>query len=172
MKTLANTTNISSTSHLNVHDGPPNLAGATIQKHENLLSRIISGFGFNEIEARAILTEVFNQASKEFGKYSGALTFKLWLSKLLVRKCIFKISVDYFSGLQNATLPPQGMPRLSGAASIFVSGDERIPISFWSVYLLNHHIGFTVTEIAEILNSNPLNVRERLSKALKFIAKT
>ena|SRR5687767_1379465 len=172
MRTLANRTNIFSAAHLNVMNEDAGTAEVRIQKHENLLTQIVSGLGFNKIESREILSEVCMQVKKQYGSYSGTLPFKVWISKILVRKCIFKISVVFFSGLENAQLHPQTFESYPIGKSIFETRHEPIPLSFWIVYLLHNYIGFTEREIAEILNTNPLSVRERLKKALQFIART
>src|SRR3989337_2575297 len=104
MRTLANRTNIFSAAHLNVVNEEAGTAEVRIQKHENLLTKIVSGLGFNKIEAREILTDVCLEAKKQYEAYSATLPFKVWLSKILVRKCIFKISADFFNGQQNAQL--------------------------------------------------------------------
>src|SRR5687768_751763 len=172
MRSLTNRTKIFSAAHLNVVNEEAGIAEARIQKHENLLTQIVSELGFSKIEAREILTDVCLEAKKQYGAYSGTLPFKVWLSKILIRKCIFKISVDFFNGLENAQLHLQAFEIYSTAKSIFETRHEPIPLSFWIVYLLHNYIGFTEREIAEILNTNPLSVRERLNKALQFIAKT
>jgi DNA-directed RNA polymerase specialized sigma24 family protein len=170
MRTLPN--NLFSSAYLNVVDEETSLVEAGIRKHESLLTKIISGFGFNKIESREILGEVCLEAKKKYVVYSGTLPFKVWLSKILIRKCIFKISSDFFSGVKNAQLHPQAFASYLTGKSIFGTSHEPTPISFWIVYVLHNYIGFTEKEIAEILNTNTLSVRERLNKALQFIAKT
>lgn len=112
------------------------------------------------------------QAKKQYGAYSGTLPFKVWLSKILIRKCIFRIRADLFSGVENVQLHPQAFANYSTDKSIFGPAINRYHLVFCIVYLLHNYISFAEREIAEILNTNPLSVRERLNKALQFIART
>lgn len=54
MRTFPNNSNIFSSAYLNVVDGENSIAEARIRKHESLLTKIILGLGFNEIESREI----------------------------------------------------------------------------------------------------------------------
>jgi hypothetical protein len=137
---------------------------AGIRKHQNLLLRILSAFDFDKTESGRILNELSLHA-KTYNEHSETVPFKLWISKVLVRKCVSRISQDLFSGLLNA----------HSTASVFESYSNSnrwkyMPLSFWVVHLLHDHVGFTETEIAEILNTSPVIVKERLNKALRFLA--
>jgi DNA-directed RNA polymerase specialized sigma24 family protein len=167
MSTSAIATNLFPRTYLTVVEDGTCIAEQKIEKHESLLMQIVTGLGFNKVESNQIIDEVRLQAQKQFRDYSGLFPFKLWLTKTLVRKCIFKISQDLFNGVSNA----QVFGGFSTAKNIFGGRQEQIPLSFFIVYLL-HDIGFTEREIAEILNTSTMNVKERLNKALQFIART
>jgi DNA-directed RNA polymerase specialized sigma24 family protein len=142
---------------------------ARIQKHESLLTEIASGLGINKIESVHILEEVGLQAKKQYREYRGTVPFKVWLSKILIRKCIFKISADLFNSLKSANVKTDEFEDYSIGRSISPMRKEQIPLTFRVVYMLHKHIGFTEKEVAEILNINPLKVRQRLNKALHFM---
>jgi len=167
MSTSAIATNLFPRTYLSVVENEACNTEQGIGKYESLLMQIVTALRFNKVESNQIIDEVRLQAPREFTDYSGLFPFKLWLTKTLVRKCIFKISQDLFNGVSNA----QVFGGFSTRKSIFEAKQEQIPLSFFIVYLL-HDIGFTDPEIAEILNTSTMNVKERLNKALQFIART
>jgi DNA-directed RNA polymerase specialized sigma24 family protein len=165
MRRLTNNTHFFSSPYLSVVDNDISTIGTRIGKHEDLLVQIMSGLGLNKIQSDEILKEVRLQAKRQYREYPGTFPFKVWLSKILVRKCIFKISEDFFNGLKDEQTKSPAFGSYSTEKNIFATCGEKIPLSFWVVYLLHHHIGFTEKEIAEILNTSPLSVRTRLNKA-------
>jgi hypothetical protein len=71
------------------------------------------------------------------------------LSKLIVEKCVRKVSDSMFQ---------QTGP-----------GRKEMPISCHTVYMLNKEIGFNETEMALILDTTPFVIRTIWNKALLFV---
>jgi hypothetical protein len=72
-------------------------------------------------------------------------SLRIWMSKLMVQKCVSKISASIFQQM--------------GASS------KEMPLSCRTVYLLNHLVGFDENEMALLLNTTPIIIRARLKKA-------
>ena len=169
MRTPASHSDSLSSGYLPVVDQKSSFAKTGIEIHKTLLCEIVSGMGFSPVESSKILEEVFVQSEKRFADYSGIIPFKLWLAKMLVRKCIFRISENFFNGQANVQVKSATFLSYSTGKSIFDTGQKQMPLSFWVVHLLHNRIGFTEREIAQILNTTPVNVSERLKNVLSFI---
>jgi hypothetical protein len=87
------------------------------------------------------------------------------LSKLMVYKCIFKISEHFFSQNNNET----SSTLRSGIITVFKNFSwlklQQIPLSYRAVYLLKNLNEFSEKEIAELLNITLIKVKERINKA-------
>ncbi|TKK66692.1 hypothetical protein FC093_16795 [Ilyomonas limi] len=126
---------------------------AGIKEYEPLLYKIASSFGFIDNETMDLVQQVCSCFNVYCTNPQNGTSLKIRLSKFMVHQCIFKISSQLFS--QNVDAE-----KLSAT---------DMPLSFRSVFILHHIIGFDEYEIAEILNTNLLQVKHRLSKALLFI---
>jgi DNA-directed RNA polymerase specialized sigma24 family protein len=170
MKTLAQHTDLLSRPYLPTEDDKTISIKTRIDKHGDLLTRILYGLGLGKTESGRILEEVCLQAQKQYADYSGIVPFRVWLAKILVRKCIFKLSEDFFKCQTNEQVPAFGTYTI--AKSIFEVRQEGMPLSLLVVYQLHHHFGFSDNDIAEILNTNPMNIKERLTKVLSYFQAT
>ncbi len=92
-------------------------------------------------------------------------SLRIWLTKLLVHKCIFKISSELFSqGNSSKTLG-----HYYGYGDSHKLNQKHMPLSFRAVFILKNIVGFDENEIAEILNTTPLSVKQRLNKARAYV---
>lgn len=133
------------------------------KKYITLLHTIATNLGLVEKESMKLAEYVCIIGERSFGYQKEKFTLRIWLSKVLVHNCIFKISSALFSQKANTADFFQANNYLNSSA-VF-----KLPISCRTVYILVHSMGFTVPEVAQILNINPLQVRERLSKAMAII---
>lgn len=143
-----------------------NAAAALVKTigHEELLSKIASGFGFSESEANDMMREIVSYAHSHYTNMQHGLSLRMWLSKMMVHKCVFKISSRLFSEMN---------PGVKNTSFIGYTNkqEQEMPFSFKAVYILKTVVGFTETEIAEVLNTTVANAKERLTKARMFIIK-
>jgi len=142
-----------SSSASNAYNNRLTITVASIEEHEPLLHKIASSFGLIDSETIDLVQQAYSYSKAYCADSQNDTSLKIRLSKFMVHQCIFKISSRLFS--QNADAGKTGV--------------TDMPLSFRSVFILHHIIGFDEYEIAEILNTNLLQVKQRLSKALLFI---
>ena len=135
-----------------------------IEEYKPFLHKIAASFGFDEMQSRELAEQVLVQANRSYSIPSQHDRLKVWLSKSIVHKCIFKISSSIFSQTPAAT-----NSCFSKDNFLHTAKAPEIPLSFQTVYSLVRLIGLNEMEVAEILNITPLQVRERLGKAQKMI---
>ncbi len=141
-----------------------------LNEHEPLLFKIGAAFGFNGEQTNDLIKLVFSLAGYQ-ARMENASSFRIWLCKIMVHKCIIKISAEIFNAHHYNTAA-------TGYSFVtYTSGYERpharelktMPLSFRAVYILHKKIEFNDTEIAEILNLTPLEVRARLTRASSLL---
>ena len=136
--------------------------------YEPLLRKIALRFGFSFEETEGLLNEVYSFAAVQ--TESGSASSKVRLSKIMVRKCIFKLSATLFNKNDFYTSQPKHHPGYSLSYNEpRALNFQDMPLSFRAVYILRTDAGFSDEEVAEMLNSTSMQVRERLNKARLFI---
>jgi DNA-directed RNA polymerase specialized sigma24 family protein len=138
--------------------------GQEVKKYKTLLQAIASDLGLNENESMELAEYVCLIGERNFADQKENFSLKTWLAKILVHNCIFKICSTLFSQNANIIDPYQITNNY-----LIESPLSKIPISFRTVYILIHSVGFTEPEVAQILNINTMQVRERLAKAMTII---
>lgn len=143
----------------NIHPGSGVQADDDEQakKYEHFLKAVACSLGLSEIEATMLAGEVC-ALGRRFSDENNGLNLRLWLSKQLIRNCVFIISSAMFGKKEEIAFYADAGCRIPLPI-------RKLPLSFRTVYLLVHHWGFRVEEVAILLNSTPLQVRERLLKA-------
>ena len=140
------------------------------ERYKALLYKIARSFGFSNAEAAALVlvTHAFARCHKSD---QGNLPGRLWLAKVLVHQCVFRISSELFRQAGNiAEKKYAGLwndddsDKTTGAPHL-----QSMPLSFRVVYILSQLIGFTATEIAAIVNAPLFTVKERHYKAQAFL---
>jgi DNA-directed RNA polymerase specialized sigma24 family protein len=139
-----------------------------VNEYQTLLHRIAYHFEYSDIEATDLITQINAQAVAHYSRQEGGISLKLWLSKMMVHKCIHSISSRMFS--------QQSLPKNyisdgynTSSKSNYQSGLKSMPLSFRAVYILHDILKFNEVEIARILNTDIINVKARRSKAYAFI---
>ncbi|HWJ26231.1 MAG TPA: hypothetical protein VNS32_06790 [Flavisolibacter sp.] len=140
------------------YSAPPSPESA-IGKYKCLLKKIGIGLGFTETESGLLAQQVIDDAIKNNCRRNDHLSPRVWLSKIMVRKCVFTISNLLFSS------------KNIDSKNKFPTA-KTIPLSFRTVLILYNSVGFNEMEIAEILNTTVMEVKHRLNKALASIHKT
>jgi hypothetical protein len=120
-----------------------------IRPYDSLLYKIAAEFGFDSSDRQELVEEVHSFASRHPEGQEELLPKKIWLAKLIVHKCVFKISSQMFQQPETCT--------------------KQMPLSFRTAYLLNNLVGFNEEEIAVILNTTPINIKQRLHRAILFV---
>jgi DNA-directed RNA polymerase specialized sigma24 family protein len=141
-----------------------------IRKHTSLLTAIARGFGFGEREACDLLEQVRAYALTH--PAATCYPFRIWLSKIMVHACTFRIGSKLCS--QSGRIPEQKQTGFWDGYPSYPNGREQnlqdMPLSFRAVYLLRHHLGFTTGEVAWLLNTTLPKVTERYAHAVAILA--
>lgn len=127
---------------------------------EAFLYRIATCLGLADTEAAVLAEEICLQGGKNFAGQNEGLTMRLWLSKLMIKSCIFTISSRLFSGSASAILTSCRCPHGYLSASF-----RKLPLSLQTIYIMVHCTGFSESEVALLLNRTTQQVKEQLAKA-------
>ena len=149
---------IESSKFLIVNNCDLSLAEVKSRKYDRLLSTIAVAFGFDSIDSRDLVKHVLADAIKHYASIQEFDSAKIWLSKLMVHKCISKLGSDIFASTSLRPCP--------AAAKLTV---HDMPLTLRAVFILQHSVGFNELEVAEILNSSAYIVRRRLNRALELL---
>jgi len=120
-----------------------------VRKFEPLMRKIALSFGFCDATLHELVEDTCSSALRNYKTQEMSFSLRIWMSKRIVRKCVSKVSISIFQHMG--------------------SSSKEMPLSFRTVYLLNKLVGFDEYEMALILNTTKLIIRERLNKALTII---
>ncbi len=138
------------------------------KKYEPLLYKIGINFGFSDGETIALVEQVESHRNS-FCTDSYTFGLKIWLSKIMVRQCIFKISGILFSQNTTFEIKPRVLGYHSSNQESTHSCIQNMPLSLRTVYILKSAIGFDEIEIAEILNVSSFKIKDRFQEAKFFL---
>lgn len=151
-----------------------------IRRHNAVLYKIARGYGFNHQDSEDLMQETHVAAYRNLSQFSFRSTYKTWLSKIMIHKCLYKLNYGYARREQSQTdISDEARPLLmdnSGptpeqsalgreAASVIEFALEKLPLTYRSVFLLREVEGFSVAETAELLGITPVNVKVRMNRA-------
>jgi DNA-directed RNA polymerase specialized sigma24 family protein len=137
-----------------------------IKKYEPLLYKIAIGLGLVDKDCHEIIKYVCLYGVKNFIYQKESFTLKTWLSRMLIHKCIFKLGSQLFSqhSFVKSTLAHHTILNYDNVSQL-----PQMPLSYKTIYLLFYLKEFTEIEIAQVLNINLLQVRQRIEKAKLMI---
>ena len=138
----------------------------SMQEYQSLLLKVAAAFGFTNQQSQGILQEVYANANNFYCQHQvKELSMRMYLSKLMVYKCIFKISEHLFSQRNSGDFSTF----YAGINSAFISSSQlklqHIPLSYRAVFLLKNMDEFSEEEIADLLNITSIQVKKRINKA-------
>lgn len=146
-------------------------AESRVINYKSLLCRIAKGFGFSESEAGKLFEEVLEYARNN--RVADCVPFRVWASRIIVHKCAYRIGKKVF--WQSGSGSKQNSLGINNSDGCDTSSRplhlKDMPLSFRAVFILRQLIGFSVLEIAQMLNTTPAQVIERYNKALAFLDK-
>ncbi len=138
------------------------------KKYEPLLYKIGISFGFDDRESSDLLEQVSFHPNN-FCSDDYPFGLKIWLSKIMVRKCIFRISNILFSNNTFLEIRPRVLGYYPYTKSSPCSCIQDMPLSLRVVYILKYTIEFDEIDIAEILNTTSIKVKDRFQKAKSIL---
>ncbi len=145
-------------------------SSSLLNEYEPLLFKIGAAFGFNGEQTNDLIRLVSSLVSHQ-RRLENVSSFRIWLCKTMVHKCIFRISAEIFNDhhCNTAATEYSFVTYTSGYEMLHARKLKTMPLSFRAVYILNKKIEFNDTEIAEILNLTPQEVRVRLTRASSLL---
>jgi hypothetical protein len=125
------------------------------------LARIPIAFGFDHIDARAIITSCYNSVDENSSR--GDLS--AFLTKVVVKECIRRLSIFYFNNASDTKRVKMACLDYS------FNGSARtdMPLPYKAAYILQKQ-GFHKTQIAEFLNTTVVTISQHLALAQQYMA--
>jgi RNA polymerase sigma-70 factor (ECF subfamily) len=158
-----------------------------IRRYDSVLYKIARGYGFNHQDAQDLMQETHLTAYTEIKGFGHRSSYKTWLSKIMINKCLYNLSYGYFKKEQPASKLTDEHSRSIYAkqitdtsekqlvnkelAKLIESSLQQIPLDYRTIFILREVEGFNVAETAELLKITPVNVRVRLNRAKAMLKK-
>ena len=158
-----------------------------IRRYNPVLYKIARSYGFNHQDAEDLLQETHFAAYSNLKQFAGRSSYKTWIAKIMVHKCIYKLSYGYKKNeypdsdrIQEQTAPlftsgqsqsTESLVLKKEMAAVLQNSLENVPDIYRSVFLLREVEGFSIAETAELLNISTVNVKVRLNRAKTLLQK-
>jgi RNA polymerase sigma-70 factor (ECF subfamily) len=157
-----------------------------IRRYNSALYKIARCYGFNHHDAEDIMQETHVSAYTNLKNFQHKASYKTWVSKILIHKCVYKLSYGYFKNEQPGSdiiyenvKPMFNQPKIATEkivlnkelSKVLEKSLAEIPLTYRTVFILREVEGFSTAETAELMNSTPVNVKVRLSRAKALLQK-
>jgi len=167
-------------------DGDKTLFEVLIRRYNSVLYKLARCYGFNHHDAEDIMQETHVSAYTNLKNFQHKASYKTWVSKILIHKCVYKLSYGYFknehpgTNEMNDQVKPVFNQSRMGTEKIILNKElskvlekslEEIPLTYRTVFILREVEGFSTNETAELMNSTPVNVKVRLNRAKTLLQK-
>ena len=138
-----------------------------VKADEALLLEVAMRFGFDAKQSSNLVKDVWHAANKVIsGQHLDKFAMRLYLSKIMVAKCVFKISDRLFS--QSNSQSSFDLSE-SSSSNITIQRLKNVPLSYLAAFILNKTSKFSIEEISDVLNISPSKVKERIKKAYSYM---
>ena len=134
-------------------------------RYELLLSRIAMSFGFDYAESNVLVKFVLADCVAQCKQTGGCKSYRILLSKIMVRQCVLKLSSDIFAADASGRSKFRWTDEDACAGSLI----SEMPLTMRAVFILHGRLGYDEDEVAEILNTSPSNVSARFNKARSYL---
>lgn len=156
-----------------------------IRRYNPVLYKIARSYGFNHQDSEDLMQDTYVSVYMSLQKFEGRSSFKTWVSKIMVHKCLYKLKYGHLkSEVLTETITETN--QCSGfITSKGIKTDDRllnreltvilerslqqIPIMYRTVFVLRVIEGFSVAETATILEITTVNVKVRLNRAKNLL---
>jgi RNA polymerase sigma factor (sigma-70 family) len=167
-------------------DGEKALFEVLIRRYNSVLYKLARCYGFNHQDAEDIMQETHVSAYMNLKNFQHKASYKTWVSKILIHKCVYKLSYGYFKNERPRThemhenVKPVFNQSRMATEKIILNKElskalekslEEIPLTYRTVFILREVEGFSTNETAELMNSTPINVKVRLNRAKTLLQK-
>ncbi|GAA4750341.1 sigma-70 family RNA polymerase sigma factor [Flavisolibacter ginsenosidimutans] len=166
-------------------NGDVSLFEVLIRRYNPVLYKIARSYSFNHQDAEDLMQDVHVIAYTQLSKFEGRASYKTWISRIMVNKCLYKLKYGYFKNevphedfpnhqpMHNKANENQTEDRLLNRELTVVleRSLQNIPVMYRTVFVLREAEGFSVAETAQLLNITPVNVKVRLNRAKALLQK-
>jgi RNA polymerase sigma factor (sigma-70 family) len=155
-----------------------------IRRYNPILYRVARGYGFSHQDAEDLLQETHVSAYLALQKFQGRASYKTWITKIMIHKCIYKLKYGYYKNevmgddLTEVLQKPEQEDNFTENAVInkelivvIENSLQEIPTIYRSVFMLREVEGLSVAETADLLNITEINVKVRLNRAKALLQK-
>jgi RNA polymerase sigma factor (sigma-70 family) len=150
-----------------------------IRRYNPVLYKIAKAYGFNHQDAEDLMQETHIAAYTNLQKFERRSSYKTWLSKIMVNKCLYKLNYGYYkkeiTDSELITEKTMHDPSHDTSVEKFIGNRElskaleislqQIPVLYRTVFILREIEGFSIAETADLLSVTPMNVKVRLNRA-------
>ena len=156
-----------------------------IRRYNPVLYKIARSYSFEHEEAKDLLQETHITAYQKLEQFESRSSYKTWISKIMVNKCLYKLSYgknkyEITHQLMDENSQPMFSSKKQNTESSVLNKElshilekslEKIPVHYRMVFLLREVEGFSVAETAEMLGLTAVNVKVRLNRAKTLLQK-
>lgn len=169
-----------------IRSGDIALFEVLIRRYNPVLYKIARSYGFNHQDAEDLMQDTHVAAYLAISRFEGRSSYKTWISRIMVNKCIYKHKYGYFKNEVFREYPQtanQSMYRKTKESQpeeallnreltmILERSLQTIPLHYRTVFVLRELEGFSVAETADLLHITPVNVKVRLNRAKTLLQK-
>jgi RNA polymerase sigma factor (sigma-70 family) len=167
-------------------NGEKELFEILIRRYNSVLYKIARCYGFNHQDAEDIMQETHVSAYTNLKNFQHKASYKTWISKILIHKCVYKVSYGYFKNeqpgsnrLSENVKPVFNQTKMATdkivlnkeLSKVLEKSLQEIPLTYRTVFILREVEGFSTAETAELINSTTVNVKVRLNRAKTLLQK-
>ena len=167
-------------------NGKSDLFEQLISKYDYFLYTIARRYNFDHQSVNDLLQETHIAVYCNLSQFKFNSTFKTWLSKIMIHKCLYKLKYSYKKHeecryLRDQTINCQKIcSDFENAEIIFLKKElnnvlqktiKKLPFFYKTVFILREIEGYSVAETANLLNISDINVRVRLTRAKMMLQK-
>ena len=162
-------------------DGDTAVFEILIRRYNTVIYRIGRMYGFNHHDTEDLMQDTHVSAYTQLASFENRASYKTWLSRIMINKCIYKLKYGYFKNeipdeqvyneSTSATMQTEQNMLNRELSSVIEKSLESLPVIYRSVFVLREVQGFSVAETAELLGITPVNVKVRLNRAKSLLQK-
>jgi RNA polymerase sigma-70 factor (ECF subfamily) len=156
-----------------------------IRRNNPFLYKIGRTYGYNHEDTEDLMQDAYMEAFTNIPKFEGRSTFKTWIIKIMLNKCIRKKQKWSFKNVITTGENENGIPLFSNNQYadtnktimnrelnfVIENALQQVPIDYRMVFTLREINGLNVAETADTLNISETNVKARLNRAKTMLRK-
>jgi RNA polymerase sigma-70 factor (ECF subfamily) len=162
-----------------VVEGETILFEILMRRYNGVLYKIAKMYGFTSEDAEDLVQEAHMAAFTDLKKFEQRSSYKTWISKIMINKCLYKIKYDSskkeFSASRLIDENQKPIHAVNIETNKIINNQEllrileicvqRLPLTYRTVFVLREVEGYSVAETAALLDITPANVKVRLNRA-------